>query len=797
MIQYACEDTLDPKYEFTAPRASGASRFIGAPRDGMPTDSNDAATDTIPTNRASGIANTEATRRFGMHENPDYYQDCTQRSRNRGLWTADQNINRNDARGTRQNPNGNRNGLECPEERDYYPYWHPSPWIDIAVLHDYGTTTAEQSAWCNYFTTNSQNTASATPGVCIANPSATASATTETADQVQQRKNQGNWWNNRAGCEGRGHTWSIMRLGVNFTTLAANSPLRTLQPPFCGQGSYSRSNHLGNGQGTTSPDPTDLVNIPHDVNANRFIWTIPNHVNENCVLRLRYNMTTKDFPETGTVLNASLPIGSAGVNASLNGRTNSPVIQDPYVYLGNTDVDFVSLALNTNQYGRTFQDRSYVFAIRRPATAIPAGAKLFNLNVRGKRGNIVQVYPSVEYDFVPDNLNLDTNDQIHFQWTGSDYNPRRGCNNGEGGPPDPNTATAANENSRADRSNIVDVDLLGDGYPSTTIFEIPEPKDRAALKTNAALRPSPDATTMVKSLFSNPADLKKMAFIKQSSFLTNPDQGCLTQVELDAINNEQVRENHPRNCAKLNAAFFPYFDGGRLTISKQGTFPYMSTRNNNFSNRDQKGRICVATSAATCNGQASAAGAKSLVVPAVPASVIVSNLITEETFAFNEKDNDANGDGEKYGCGFNFFLANLDEASAVGLFVGMIILGAGVVLVAQFGLRWYLGKPRGECRQPVFPPLHRPRCALVCSTACLLCGRVWSRVHPGFPSRTPLRGTLRVAVQASPTSAVPARLCWPRRAARSCPPAMTTTRSLWPTWTPVLAPSGPPLSLSP
>ena len=31
----------------------------------------------------------------------------------------------------------------------------------------------------------------------------------------------------------------------------------------------------------------------------------------------------------------------------------------------------------------------------------------------------------------------------------------------------------------------------------------------------------------------------------------------------------------------------------------------------------------------------------------------------------------------------------------MGLTIGMVVLGAGVVLVAQFGLRWYLGKPRG------------------------------------------------------------------------------------------------------
>ena len=52
--------------------------------------------------------------------------------------------------------------------------------------------------------------------------------------------------------------------------------------------------------------------------------------------------------------------------------------------------------------------------------------------------------------------------------TGSDYNPQRGCNNGEGGPPDCQGCTtlaqannAANQNSRADRTNLVPMSNAG------------------------------------------------------------------------------------------------------------------------------------------------------------------------------------------------------------------------------------------------------------------------------------------------------------------------------------------------
>ena len=91
------------------------------------------------------------------------------------------------------------------------------------------------------------------------------------------------------------------------------------------------------------------------------------------------------------------------------------------------------------------------------------------------------------------------------------------------------------------------------------------------------------------------AVIMKLAFIDQHERLAAmvPAQKCKTLDELTAIQNQDQRERDPGNCAFLNGAREPYFDGGLLQMRKAGKFPFYSSRNHNFSNRNQHGCICV------------------------------------------------------------------------------------------------------------------------------------------------------------------------------------------------------------
>jgi hypothetical protein len=433
--------------------------------------------------------------KYGLHEPRSNYVACDTRSRNMGLWISDRqkegNLTpgRRTAKFTRQNNNGNRHAFECPEERDYYPYWHPSPWKDIAVL-------ADSEKHCDTYKKESQNVKE--KHHCLEKG---------TKNPAQQ--------NNEAACAQAGNDW-------------VSDKIWGISSPECIKAPWNRDNHLGNAlEGKT----------------NSYNWTIPDHEKDGslCVLRMRYNISTNDGIDNSP--------GGSFTDAASNAEA-SPVKDDEIMY---QDGLAHQLAIDTSQFGRTFQDRSHVFIIKKRPSSIPKQAKIYNLNVRGKRGNIVETYPAVEYDFVPSDLHIYKNDYVHFQWTGCDKNP--GGNAGEG-------------TAQTDKSNIVQIATPDKSHPVSDSW----------LKSNT-------------DLFSNSKTRKRMAMIDQP--VDDPNL-CKSFEELLTLNNNNQNnaKQDVRNCMKLNAAG-EYFDGGVLKMKSSGNFYYMSSRNNNFTNRDQKGSIIV------------------------------------------------------------------------------------------------------------------------------------------------------------------------------------------------------------
>jgi hypothetical protein len=472
-------------------------------RDGAPSSNTDPATNTPQPNTVNDT-------NVGQHETIDYFNKCQTRYRQGGLYIGDratqnpgQFQTHSPATHTRQNPNGDRYGWECPEERDYYPYWHPTPWRDIVVFTNNMTR-------CKMYQSESQNVKG--KGECYSADGSTYLP-----------------YNNYDDC-----------VNVHFGKWVVSGAWN-ISAPEC------RS---------TSEIATHDDNLGYGKNGQPIVynWVLPSNIESNsCVLRVRYNVSTFD-------IDFNLDYRSNGVR--------SPIKQDPVDNYGYAAP--LSLAVNTDQFGRTFQDRSYVFSIRKRPGNIPKSSKIYNIGVMGKRGNIVDVYPAIEYHFSPQYLEINSEDYVHFQWTGSDYNNNRSPNDGEGGPRDP-----VDNGLRADRSNVVQLDYPGLSVP------------RLAQFNTMFIDPHTGKPDM--------ALINKMAFIGQDIVSTNSNMSCLNKTRLlDAQNAGDTEiEFNSRNCAKLNAAMTPYFDAGLIRFYASGTFHYYSTRNNNFSNRSQKAQITV------------------------------------------------------------------------------------------------------------------------------------------------------------------------------------------------------------
>jgi hypothetical protein len=523
VIQWACEDTMPASRDGLTVRNNGGNN------------KKDEATNTIPRN-----ADAQTDAGYGRHESLEYYNRCRTRARAQGLYTADQNLNGNSAIYSRQNPNGNRNGLECPEESEYYPYWAASPWKDMALV-------VSDPADCKK-TAASQNL---TPRAeCVGNFQRNDPAPLSEAECTAAAANKNAQW--------------------------VVTPAHNIAAPSCWVGPRSRANHLGNtgGRAVLVSGDSAAVTVGGEMSENMNInFTIPQAMvgKGNCVVRLRYNMSTLDTVKGRGADGVYIPFTSAdNKNTLVADRNNREVLS--YKNLAGlelTDDKYkVGTAVNTNQYGRTFQDRSYVFTVK----AAPAGGAIYNLNVRGKRGNIVQAYPSVEYDFTPAQLEVGQGDRLHIAFAGSDYNPNRNPNNGEGGPSNPNNDNEA----KSDRTNLVPMAGERSSFMAASVRAV-------------------GGTGMPKAFAADVATYQKLAMTTQM------DAGveCKTieqlrqQIGGNNANQREKRERFHTNCGKLSAQKTPIFDAGIVAAGTPGKYSYINSRNNNLSNRGQKGSIEV------------------------------------------------------------------------------------------------------------------------------------------------------------------------------------------------------------
>ena len=419
----------------------------------------------------------------------------------------------------------------CPRLVARIRYWHPTPWRDIAILTD-------DTGRCNNYLWNSQNVRDY--GHCC---DKVHLQDTGKCRQLNRTAFGDRGPNNFAACEAdhQKGTW-------------VESGKWGIDPPLCKVAPYTRDNQLTN---TVSPYG---VYESQELHPTHFVWKVPGDVLDKmgaeeatCVMRIRYNVSSGDYDnwKTTSLFN--------GDNAKL--PTNPTADFIGFSHDSDVSTDFsLKLSVDSSKVGHTFEDRSHTFLIRRkPSSGECKGASIHNLNVKGRRGDAVQVYPSVPYDFSPSELAVWEGDCVHFQWTGSDANPLENTGNGR---------------NMTDRTNLVEVVQADSNVPARHGF--------------AEITSGSDTHTRYTSMFADEATVRRMAYLNQELDCVSADN-CVPSLACD---NSDFVDHSIANCMVLNAAP-AYFDGGLIRLDRPGVYAFISTRNNAFGVQTQKGLLIV------------------------------------------------------------------------------------------------------------------------------------------------------------------------------------------------------------
>merc|ERR1712038_50608 len=514
VLQYMCQE--DPENADLDTIRNGAT--TGRPKYGnRPSRSRGDFDETEEEYEARKAANVDTTR--GLHEGFAWYDKCRERHRNGGLFIADRNV-RDFAIHTRQN-NGGRNGYECAEERDYYPYWHPSPWRDAAVF-------SGSAEYCDDYSEQSYNVQPYHE--CLRFFDSGVRKPYVNSNNEQDCLSEGGAWTLlynflekapeytsedecvSASTSDVSYVWAL----PHDTTDGVTQECLVQPPPVdCQPAQYQRVNSLGSA--LDGEMPSYQWKIPY----------FPSGKQQRCVVRMRYNISTADELQT---------------------LTNNPTVEA-------AGIPDLQLAINTAQFGRVFQDRSHVLLFAPRPTNMASG-RLFNLNVRGKRGNLQETSPVVEYDFTPNVLAVRPTDMVHIQWTGSNTNNENVAGQGEAG---------------TDRHNFLQLADLDGNYP----METPHMFDGAQIMwTYHGHEDLLSAEDVAVSMASSGYYMCKDS---GSSSCPHPEEAVDTKEPMQG---------------QLNNASPSY--AGMVLKFTQGIYNYMCTRNNAFTNRSQKGTLVVA-----------------------------------------------------------------------------------------------------------------------------------------------------------------------------------------------------------
>ncbi|XP_020608614.1 protein DD3-3-like isoform X3 [Orbicella faveolata] len=474
---------------------------------------------------------------YGIHEPYNYYQAYYRRERNKGLFTADQHLGDDRSFYTRQNTGGTIYGFEIPEERDYFPYWGPTPWKDIAIMVSDKKTEDLMKKYVNsthyghkYMCVMPNNLEGITcpPPNGQDNPAFQCIAKYITAES----------------CKAAGGTWTKFITNYLEKTSGVLSTCHDVGEMKLARGIPYDAHKISQGadnklQYVLLHKPPDVIYAPSTVvnhngmsmegNFSTYKWKVPcfpSNTTQRCVLRLRYNITTDDVPR------------------EFNASNNNDITPNPVTKAVDNTTD-LQLALNTAQVGRTFQDRSHVFILK-PRNHLPLKyqhSNIYYIGGMGKRGNIVQTYPAMEYRFTPERTTVTTEDVLCFVWSGSNNNPSHYAGQGQ---------------HSTDRTNVCWV-KEGCSYL--------KPKTCSSLPL--------EVVDHVDEFDAHKLNL-------------HLNTGCFTgQVQHHGQATLQSQlDNAPASCNP------PCF-----RITKPGEYCYMSTRNNNFSNRRHIGKITVTEAA--------------------------------------------------------------------------------------------------------------------------------------------------------------------------------------------------------